>query len=238
MRLFGLENVTAAGVDISKSLSQNSQFSYGVSLREERFFEGGVVITNQLVLPSLIWQTVSADDLRDPNRGFRLSTTLLGASEDLGSDVSLLQLNVNAKTVYRIGRGRLLGRLTAGQTWISEQDTLPTSLAYFVGGDYSVRGYDFESIGIETDKGELRGGTNSVAASIEYERAVRGAFSLAAFVDAGDAYDDKSNIDLKLGVGVGARWRLPFGAIRLDVAQAQDLPGKPARVHFTFGTDL
>ena len=231
-----LSETLTAGIDFNSSLSERTQFSYGLQFRDEQFVTGGAVTNSQLLVPTLSWQTVAADNLRAPERGYRLSAKLSGASEDLGSDLSFMQINIDAKSVYRFGIGRLLARAEVGQTLIDDDDLLPASLTYFTGGDHTVRGYDFESIGVAAGDDDLQGGKNLVTASIEFERSVRGALSVAAFVDAGDAYDDE--LDLKLGIGIGARWRLPFGAIRLDVAQAQDLPGKPSRLHFTFGTDL
>lgn len=229
-------SVWLAGLDFNRSLSDQTQLSYGISYRDERFVESSEQQESQLLLPAVSWQTVSADDLSNPNRGYRFSASLRGADDSVGSDISFAQLNANAKVVFSLGKGRLLGRAQAAQTLIRSGDRLPSSLTFFTGGDHSVRGYDFESIGVIDDSGALTGGENLVVASVEYERSLRGPFALAAFIDAGDAYDE--SIDLKLGVGIGARWRLPFGAIRLDFASAQDLDGKPIRVHFTFGTDL
>jgi translocation and assembly module TamA len=190
----------------------------------------------QLLLPSVSWQTVSADDLRNPSRGYRVSASLRAADSGLGSDISFAQLSLNAKSVYTLGGGRLLGRVQVGHTYINDDDRLPSSLSFFAGGDHSVRGYDFESLGVTNDDGDLVGGQNMLAASVEYEQRIIGAFALAAFIDAGDAYD--TSLDLKVGVGIGARWRLPFGAVRFDIASARDLEGEPVRLHFTFGTDL
>ncbi len=229
-------NLWLAGFDFNKSLSDQTQLSYGVSFRDESFIESSQSFESQLLLPSVTWQTVSADSLRNPNRGYRVSASLRGADSDLGSDISFAQLTLNAKSVYSLGSGRLIGRAQIGQTIIDDGDQLPSSLSFFTGGDHSVRGYDFESIGVQNVDGDFVGGQNVIATSIEYEQQIRGPFALAAFIDAGDAYDD--SLDLKVGVGVGARWRLPFGAVRLDIASARDLEGEPVRLHFTFGTDL
>jgi len=223
------------GVDVSRALGANSQASAGLSYQTEEFEEDGVNIDTTLLLPKLSWQTISADNIQNPRLGFSVSAALQGASDDLGSDISFLQLNLNAKGVFRFGKNRALGRVTLGQTLIDD-GVLPESFTYLAGGDFSVRGYSFESIGVTTSDGFVRGGENTVSASVELERTVWRELSVAAFIDAGDAYDDTLN--LNVGAGVGLRWRLPFGAVRVDVAQAQDLPGKPSRVHFTFGADL
>ncbi|MFT5572796.1 MAG: translocation and assembly module TamA [Cryomorphaceae bacterium] len=228
--------VWVAGFDFNRSHSEQTQLNYGLNYRDETFVESDSEFDTQLLLPSISWQTVSADDLRNPSKGYRISASLRAADVGLGSDISFAQLSLNAKSVYSIGSGRVLGRVQVGQTYINDDDRLPSSLSFFAGGDHSVRGYEFESIGVADDDGDLIGGQNLVAASIEYEQQIKGAFALAAFIDAGDAYDN--SLDLKVGIGVGARWRLPFGAVRLDIASARDLDGEPVRLHFTFGTDL
>lgn len=227
---------TSLGIDLSRSLGTNGQASLGISYQNERFNENGVDVESDLLVPKLSWQTVRADNVQNPKKGFSLSATVLGASDELASDLSFLQFNLDTKIVYELSKNRFLARLNIGQTLIDDEDVLPESFSYLAGGDYSVRGYSFESIGVVDDLGQLQGGDNTVSASVELERRVWRELSLATFVDAGDAYDQ--NIDLNVGFGVGARWRLPFGAIKLDLAQAQDLPGKPVRFHFTFGADL
>jgi translocation and assembly module TamA len=59
----------------------------------------------------------------------------------------------------------------------------------------------------------------------------------AVFYDIGNAFDD-TDIDAKEGAGVGLRWRLPVGAVRLDLASALSKAGNPWRVHLTIGMDL
>jgi len=224
------------GIDVSRSLTKNGQFGFGVSYLDERFTELGGAFRSQLVVPRASVQYIVADNLQTPNRGISITSSLRGASDDLGSDLSFLQFNLSSRIVYQFGGNRLLSRLNLGQTLVDNDASLPSSFTYFTGGDNSVRGYAFESIGVEQEDGRLVGGENTLAASLEYERKVWRELALAAFIDVGDAYND--DLDLNVGIGIGARWRLPFGAVRLDIAQAQDLPGQPTRVHFTFGVDL
>jgi translocation and assembly module TamA len=56
---------------------------------------------------------------------------------------------------------------------------------------------------------------------------------VAAFVDAGDAFDDWSDADIAVGYGIGARLRTPIGPIRLDVAYGER--EKNVRLHFSVG---
>ena len=55
----------------------------------------------------------------------------------------------------------------------------------------------------------------------------------AAFVDAGNAFDKLSERKLKVGYGVGARWRSPIGPFRIDLAYGADI--KQFRLHFSAG---
>ena len=224
-----------AGVDITRNREQQ-QWSYGISYRDEQFTEGLVSQDINLLVPTASWHYLSADDLYSPTKGWKLSSTIRGAHEDLVSDLSFLQLSVEAKAVLPMQAGRFLTRLQLAGSIVQNAKTLPESLRFFAGGDNSVRGYAYESIGVLSASGDLKGGENRASMSIEYEYPLKNALAIAAFLDAGDAFD--SNLNLKFGAGIGLRYRLPFGAFRVDLASGLDLEGRPLRVHLTFGTDL
>ena len=101
-----------------------------------------------------------------------------------------------------------------------------------------MRGYGYNTIGPTDADGNVIGGKNLVVGSIEYEHRVWGDWSVAAFVDSGDAFDG-AQPDLKTGVGVGLRWRSPVGPVRLDFASGLDRPpGDAFRFSFSIGPDL
>ena len=110
---------------------------------------------------------------------------------------------------------------------------LPNLYRFKAGGSRSVRGYAFESL---SNNG--LGSNNIITASAEIEMNFRPDWSLAAFFDVGNAFNDWSDYELRKGVGVGIRWYSIAGPIRLDIAQGLDLPDKPWRIHFTIGTPL
>jgi translocation and assembly module TamA len=60
---------------------------------------------------------------------------------------------------------------------------------------------------------------------------------VAAFVDAGNAFDT-SEIDAKVGYGLGVRWYSPVGRLRLDLAFPDDTEDDDWRIHFGIGADL
>jgi translocation and assembly module TamA len=114
-----------------------------------------------------------------------------------------------------------------------EITTLPKLYRFQAGGSRSVRGYEFEIL----DNNGL-GSNHLFTASAELEYHFHENWSAAAFVDTGNAFNDWSKPELKLGTGVGIRWYSVIGAVRLDFAQGWDLRGDPWRIHLTIGTPL
>ena len=110
---------------------------------------------------------------------------------------------------------------------------LPYLYRFKAGGSRSVRGYEFE---ILDDNG--LGSNNILTASAEVEFRFHEKWSVAAFSDVGNAFNDWSNPDLKFGTGVGLRWYSIIGALRVDVAKGWNLEGDPWRFHLTIGTPL
>ena len=110
---------------------------------------------------------------------------------------------------------------------------LPNLYRFQAGGNQSVRGYGFESL----DNNGL-GSNNVLTASAEVEYQLHENWSVAAFADVGNAFNDWSEPKLKLGTGLGVRWYSVIGALRLDVAQGWALEGNPWRIHLSIGTNL
>jgi len=110
---------------------------------------------------------------------------------------------------------------------------LPSLYRFKAGGSRSVRGYAFNSL----DTNGL-GSNNIFTASAEAEFHFHKNWSVAAFVDVGNAFKSWKEPSLKLGTGFGLRWYSVIGALRLDFAQGWDLDGDPWRIHLTIGTTL
>jgi translocation and assembly module TamA len=150
----------------------------------------------------------------------------------------MLQLSAGARIVYRIGAGgRVNARVGLGATLVDETESLPVSLRFFAGGDNSVRGYGYKALGPLDDDGNVRGGRYLLTGSVEYEHPIFGDdWWGAAFVDAGNAFDEEP--DLEVGYGVGVRWFSPIGRVRLDLAFPVDTSDDDWRIHFGLGAAL
>lgn len=209
-----------------------------LNLEREDYLVGGEDQISRLLYPAVSWTRIRADERVRPSRGDRLRLELRGALQGVLSDASYAQLRAGGKWVRALGEAnRLLLRGELGLTWIDDFDVLPASQRFYAGGDTSVRGYGHESLGPENEAGEVVGGENLVVGSAELERTLFGNWSVAAFYDAGNAFNDWDP-SLRRGAGVGLRWNSPVGPVRLDFAWALDDPDDDFRVHIVIGPDL
>lgn len=100
------------------------------------------------------------------------------------------------------------------------------------GGDQSVRGYDFQSLGVR--EGDAIAGAKYLATgSIELIQWLTSQWGIAAFTDFGNAANRVKDLDPVFGYGLGARWKSPAGPIGADIAYGQET--KDYRIHFNIG---
>jgi len=167
-----------------------------------------------------------------------LQLRLRGGVESLLSDTTFIQPLVSAKWIYSFsGKSRIITRGSLGTTIVDDFSKLPTTLRFFTGGDSTVRGYQFSIIGPQDAQSQVVGGKNLTEISLEYEFPIKEKWSIAAFIDAGDAFDDTP--DYKAGVGLGLHWKSPIGPVRIDFGHALEQPiGTNLRLHLTIGPDL
>jgi translocation and assembly module TamA len=191
---------------------------------------------SHLMLIGTNWTRRTLAEEPRPVTGWSLSLDVRGAAQALLSDNDLIQSILHARQILPLGpRFRLLGRVSAGWTWQQEFEDLPPSIRFFAGGDNSVRGYGYETLGPEED-GAVVGGKRLLTGSLELDALVRQNWSVALFADAGSAFNDKP--DFSRGVGIGVRWYSPLGPLRLDIAHPLDDPDSNFRFHVSLGPDL
>jgi translocation and assembly module TamA len=198
-----------------------------------------------LIGPEIAWTWVEANDRIVATKGHRLNLKLDGALDGVLSTATYLNANLDGKLIRPLGRKmRAIARAQVGYIVTDEIRDLPPTRRYVTGGDQTVRGYAFESLGPalpgETEEGDplLIGGKALLVGSAEADYEVISSWRLGVFGDVGNALADFSEIELEFGVGAGIRWVSPIGMIRLDGAFAVSEPGSPFRVHFIIGPDL
>jgi len=209
-----------------------------LTLGHEDFEVGNDKGKSTVLMPGIGWSRVMADDRLYPRKGMRLGLKLRGATEQLISTVSFAQAIGNAKAVLALpARLRVITRLDVGATAMNTFEELPASVRFFAGGDNSVRGYAYQSLGPKDSDGDVVGGRNLLVGSVELERQLLDKWGVALFVDSGNAFD-KSHVDPRTGVGFGIRWRSPVGPIRLDIAHPLTDSKDAFRIHFSMGPEL
>jgi translocation and assembly module TamA len=171
--------------------------------------------------------------------GWLLSLTARSTLGSVLSDTRFSQVIAHAKWIRAFGgNNRLIVRGTAGTTVVGNFHALPPQLRFFAGGDRSVRGYGYESIGPRNSYDRVIGGRNLLVASVTTEHYFTRNWGMAAFVDAGNAFDNTTYYP-RIGTGLGLRWRSPVGLIRLDVGvPVHDAHAHGVALHLVIGPDL
>ena len=126
-------------------------------------------------------------------------------------------------------------RVELGQVFVRDGVVVPDSQRFRAGGDESVRGYAYRSLGPVTD-GLVGSGNALFTSSVELARPISANLPSvwgAVFVDAGNAADNFQTLRPVLGYGIGVRWRSPVGPLRLDWAYGQE--ARRGRLHFSVG---
>lgn len=129
-------------------------------------------------------------------------------------------------------------RVEAGQVFAKLDVGVPDSLLFRAGGDDSVRGYAYRSLGPLVND-VVTSGHVLFTSSAEVARPISARLPnvwWALFVDAGQAAQRWKELDPALGYGVGVRWRSPVGPLRIDLAYGQEV--HRVRLHFSVGIAL
>lgn len=197
------------------------------------------------ILGNYGWTARYFDDRLNPTRGFGL-----GGEAGLGFTLTpeqkpFLRLTMRGQQFLPMGRRNEFGRQgrfalrTELGTILAEDDVdIPVTLLFLTGGDMTVRGYSYQSIGTILEDGSVYGARHLASASVEWQQPVTlfgdpRSFELALFVDTGTASDNLRNAELSTGVGTGVRWNSPVGPLQTYVAYGLD--GGGWRLHLRMG---
>ena len=195
------------------------------------------------LVPSVSFTARRSNDRLFIRDGDYLRLELLGSHEKVGSNITFWQARLDTWHIRPMfSADRLLLRSNFGYSHADNRNVLgvnfnrmPEYYEFRVGGVRSVRGYGWESL---FPKNTITGGKNEVTASIEYEHGIIQDFGVAAFFDAGNAFNDFGDIRPRYGTGLGLRWRSPVGLARIDVGVPVFDSKKGIEVYITVGPEF
>jgi translocation and assembly module TamA len=192
-----------------------------------------------LVYPEVSLSRKVADNPTFVRKGWAVNIYARSTVGTLLSDTRFSQIAADAKWIRAFTRrDRLILRGAMGYTVTGNFDALPPQLRFFAGGDRSVRGYGFQTIGPKNAFGRVIGGKNLLVASTEVEHYFTRNWGMAAFVDAGNAFSG-TNYSPRIGTGLGVRWLSPVGMIRVDLGTPiNDQQRHGVELHLVIGPDL
>ncbi|WP_428985290.1 autotransporter assembly complex protein TamA [Shewanella corallii] len=232
-------------------LKGNWLLGYSIQGLQESYKQSGQEYDPRYVLFGAgIQKTKRGDNTLDPKSGYRSTYSIQYADPSLGSEIRLTKMQASYLWVDTFfSKHRLVARLDLGINLVPDEDLarVPPSLRYFAGGDNSIRGYGYQELGptidTETPEGTLReviGGRYLAVGSLEYQYYLTPSWRLAAFVDAGNAFD-KNEFKPVVAVGPGIHWISPVGPIKLDVGFGLNKTAtldRSWRIHLTMGSVL
>lgn len=132
--------------------------------------------------------------------------------------------------------GTFVVRGQAGIVNVSNEREAPQSLLFRTGGANSVRGYEYEKIGIAGYDGAVMGGKVMAAVGLEYQLPIKQDYALAVFHDMGGVSNNVNDFTLQHGTGIGARWYTAFAPIAFDLAYGHE--DKKIRWYIGLGTQF
>lgn len=215
--------------------------SYGATLEMERFTVGHERRREATyLLPGTSISRTRIDAGIDPLHGSSWFASIDFSNPSLGASTEFLRLRTRAKwlTALADDNTTILGRVELGSLFTHDFSLIPASLRFAAGGDNSVRGFDFESLGPHDADGQLTGGRYLAVGSVEISRRILPHWRLAVFTDVGGAFRTGRE-EFHQSVGAGVRWLSPVGQVRVDIAfPIDDSRRSGFRLHVSMGPPL
>lgn len=240
--VLGLERTSITGEEVQRirnslrlsTPSRENERVVSISLLADRpTLPGGEAFTRRALVGGYQWTRRRFDQPLAPTRGYSATIDLSAGFGGALSDSRIGRVFVNGIWLRPLSdHWTAAARLQAGEIFGAGIEKVPEDLLFRTGGDQTVRGYSFGSLGVPRN-GAIVGGNVLALASVELIRHITPDWGAAVFHDIGDAALSWSDYRARRGVGVGARWRSPIGAVNIDVARGLD--SGETRLHFSVG---
>ncbi len=184
-----------------------------------------------------------SNDPLNPVRGWRLDARL--EPTGITGDEQLVYLKTQAQVSGYLPFGAdadtvAAARFKVGAILGGSIPAVPADRRFYAGGGGSVRGFGYQAVGPRlADNVTPEGGLSLMEASFELRRRIKGPFGIVAFVDAGSVGTTSAPTvsNIGVGAGLGLRYDLGFGPLRLDIGTpVNPRPGDaPVQVYISIG---
>lgn len=228
--------------------------SFGVSRRFTPSIEGEAALAYKYAIYqdglgtrrfSLVSAPVSAtwdrrDNMLDPTSGFFINAEAEPFYDIVGGALGArVWLDSRAYLGLADDRFVFAGRVLAGAVVGAPATSVPPDYLFFSGGGDTVRGFPYQSLGVDLGGGTTIGGRAFLGASGELRYRVSDKIGLVGFADVGHigaaSFFDGGG-GLQIGAGIGLRYYTGLGPIRLDVAMpVSGLGGDGAQIYVGIG---
>jgi outer membrane protein assembly complex protein YaeT len=244
--------------DLTRKLSK--KYEVGLVLTERH-----VEVTSADIAPQFLGRTsyfvssiglTQSLDLRDskvnPSRGLVFDNTLDFALSEIGSQIDFVRSTARITYFQPIGhapkpgqpdrrtllafgaRGGIIHSLNGDMV-----SDIPIDERFFNGGNTTVRSFTERDLGPHDGDNPI-GGEFFTVFNVEYTFPIYGELQGAAFVDAGNLLPSSESPgfdDMRYAIGLGLRYKLPIGPIRLDYGYNPDRHAgeDSGAFHFSFG---
>ncbi len=257
----GLLNTQKIGeIDVTGQRYRTGRFVLGQQLDQSYYLqydradthsrETDISTSNEALTANYAFTRRQFDSMPFPSEGwalggeFALGSTIGNGAEPFGRVLMRWRdyqpLGSASDTAFvRQRAGRLALRAEAGTVVVKDPNAIPFTQLFLAGGDNSVRGYQWQEIGVVKD-GQItaEAGRYLASGSVEWQRpiVVNGLLSdweSDVFIDGGAVANEPAALDVKFGVGAGARWKSPIGPLQFDLAYG--LAVQKFRAHVSIG---
>jgi translocation and assembly module TamA len=188
---------------------------------------------------NMAWTGRYFDTLPVPTRGFGVQAEAGVGMTLIGVRKPFARFNGRWLGLLPVGqRGTLALRGELGAVLAADRARLPGTYLFRTGGDTTVRGYAWRSIGIPLGGHWVAPGRYLAVGSVEWRRPVLqtrypGLLEHTLFIDVGSVANRVGDLRAHWGVGTGVRVLSPVGPIALSLAYG--LKSKEVRLHITAG---
>ncbi|TAH37410.1 MAG: outer membrane protein assembly factor BamA [Planctomycetota bacterium] len=166
------------------------------------------------------------NDLFNPNAGHLGTLRIEYGDQALGGQLGFARVEAAYSRYQELWDGTVVAASvrTGVITPLHDTDQIPLQERFFNGGENTVRSFEESELGPKDAFGEPVGGEVINVLNLELRQRLAGNLYGATFFDYGNVGLEFENYfdDFRSGVGVGVRYLLPVGAVRLDAAWNPD----------------